>query len=639
MAYCTNIHHYDIHASDLLPGSESFLTLLAEDDASAATLNIPFWQRNYDWDNNQILNFLSSISNSVKHKKELYLGTLVLGIHSDYPGQIIVIDGQQRLRSIQNLIIISQSLFNYKKKSQSIPLIHGLGKSKTILQGKEAIYKSFSSVKQEESFSKSSLQNKGFDHTAPLSWLPLIHLRIIVAKFEAKNKVGTRVVNRNKKDPFDLVMSTLFANINRQAKPLEDIDVVKAKLLFRLQQSGLEDESAQFAEQWETARMLQLVPTQSACREILHETSILNSKFDKVITAIPYAPETVRVQFSRYLLLVEAFARNAQSPADRERKDILKVGEFAEHFEKLCINDDLEYLLSFCNALKTINNLYLDHHDFLLLSRRNHMEDDEKPLSSLPDEKRRLLIFQAYISSGTSSPNWLAHPMLMQLLTKLSQVTNAKTETLSKILVQLETKLFERLCDNTSVHMAITARDWFLWRALFDTPDNNPAYDLAVKGCAAMISSAPSRFKASSGEELLASLRAQIRPSTVQIMPTSTGADEVEHWVALDRGRLKEKDLEELYERLANKAHIASGLNQAMRNDGILKKAGHLDQYWWPTLQFLAAYSICGKKWAVADDSLNKKNLSAFLKPLEIFWQTVSAPFVSESPRGPSQES
>ena len=113
-------------------------------------------------------------------------------------------------------------------------------------------------------------------------------------------------------------------------------------------------------------------------------------------------------------------------------------------------------------------------------------------------------------------------------------------------------------------------------------------------------------------------------------MPTSTGADEVEHWVAIERGRSKEKDLVELYQRLDNKAHIAKGLNQSMRNDGILKKAGHLDQYWWPTLQFLGAYSLCGKKWTVADDSLNKRNLSAFLSPLEIFWQTVSCSFVSE---------
>lgn len=622
MPHKTSVQHYDIHAIDLLPGPKNFLSFLTEQANSSPTLNIPFWQRDYDWGTNQIQSFLSSVTEAVKKQNELYLGTLVFGSHSNYQNQVVIIDGQQRLRSIQNLIILSQFFFKYKDENCSLRLVQGIGVYQVLIQSTEAVYASFSSDDQRTNFSQSNLKNAGFESISPSSWLPLLRFRIIFARFKPDA--------RKRIDPFDLVMSNLFANINRQAKPLDDIDIVKAKLLFRMRQYGLEDESLQLAQEWETARMLQLVPTQSACRELLHGTNLFGGKFDQDLSAIPYDPDTIRVQFSRYILFVEAFARNARNPTDRDRKEILEEGKFGKTFENICNEGTRDSLLSFSKALKTINDIYITHRDFLLLSRRNRPEDIEKPLSSLSDEKRRLLIFQAYVSSGTSRPNWLAHPMLMKLISKLSQIRETNNETLNEILVQLETNLFKHLCDKSSEHTALTARDWFLWRALFDNPKNNPAYDLAVKGCHAMIQAKSSLFTVDSGEDLLAVLRERVRSETSQIMPTSTGADEVEHWVAIERGRSKEKDLVELYQRLDNKAHIAKGLNQSMRNDGILKKAGHLDQYWWPTLQFLAAYSLCGKKWTVADDSLNKRNLSAFLSPLEIFWQTVSCPFVSE---------
>lgn len=622
MPHKTSVQHYDIHAIDLLPGPKNFLSFLTEQANSSPTLNIPFWQRDYDWGTNQIQSFLSSVTEAVKKQNELYLGTLVFGSHSNYQNQVVIIDGQQRLRSIQNLIILSQFFFKYKDENCLLRLVQGIGDYQVLIQSTEAVYASFSSDDQRTNFSQSNLKNAGFESISPSSWLPLLRFRIIFARFKPDA--------RKRIDPFDLVMSNLFANINRQARPLDDIDIVKAKLLFRMRQYGLEDESLQLAQEWETARMLQLVPTQSACRELLHGTNLFGGKFDQDLSAIPYDPDTIRVQFSRYILFVEAFARNARNPTDRDRKEILEEGKFGKTFENICNEGTRDSLLSFSKALKTINDIYITHRDFLLLSRRNRPEDIEKPLSSLSDEKRRLLIFQAYVSSGTSRPNWLAHPMLMKLISKLSQIRETNNETLNEILVQLETNLFKHLCDKSSEHTALTARDWFLWRALFDNPKNNPAYDLAVKGCHVMIQAKSSLFTVDSGEDLLAVLRERVRSETSQIMPTSTGADEVEHWVAIERGRSKEKDLVELYQRLDNKAHIAKGLNQSMRNDGILKKAGHLDQYWWPTLQFLGAYSLCGKKWTVADDSLNKRNLSAFLSPLEIFWQTVSCSFVSE---------
>lgn len=154
--------------------------------------------------------------------------------------------------------------------------------------------------------------------------------------------------------------------------------------------------------------------------------------------------------------------------------------------------------------------------------------------------------------------------------------------------------------------------------------DDNPVYKAAVKGCEKMIETSAASFTVDSGEALLKSLRENAKSYRPDGLPTVTGAAQVEHWAAIERGREKEKEMTDLFESLSNKAHIAEGLNQSMRNDSILKKAGHRDPSWWPTLQFLAAYSACGRGWAVAENSLDQTNLETFITPLNEFWKTVA---------------
>lgn len=55
-----------------------------------------------------------------------------------------------------------------------------------------------------------------------------------------------------------------------------------------------------------------------------------------------------------------------------------------------------------------------------------------------------------------------------------------------------------------------------------------------------------------------------------------------------------------------------------------MKKAGQLDRSWWPTLQFLAAYAMCGKDWEVAKEPLVANNMRLFVEPLEKFWAFVA---------------
>lgn len=619
MAYRTFVHHYDFTARDLLSGPDNALHQVLAKDSKEPTLNIPFWQRDYDWGEDQIKNFLSSVHRAAQSKTDLYLGTLVFGVHSSYPDKILVIDGQQRLRSIQNLLIRSRSFFGEDVGTAVLPLVHGLGDAERPVQTDEAVEESLSVKDQKDAFLSANLEKKGFAAVSPEEWLPRLKFRVVLTRYEFEGNEGD-------KDPFDVVMSDLFSSVNRQAKPLDDIDVAKAKILFGLRKFGYEKEAEEFAREWETARMLQLVPTQLADRALL-DGDVLDDKTEKILTAVPYDPETVRVQFSRYLLLVKAFAEGVDAPVNKEYQEIAYKGAFGDEFEKLRRGDDGDALLAFAGALKTVNDLFLANRDFLLLARRNRVEVKEgeeaekRPL--LTPARNRLLMFQGYVSGGTTRASWFSEKTLMRLLRELACCRQVEDAALDEILVRLEKELFKDLMSSSGEGPTLTARDWFLWRALFDV-EGNPVYKAAVKGCEKMIETSAASFTVDSGEALLRMLRANAKPYEPDGLPTVTGAAQVEHWAAIERGREKEKEMIDLFESLSNKAHIAEGLNQSMRNDSILKKAGHRDPSWWPTLQFLAAYSACGRGWAVAENSLDQTNLEAFIKPLDEFWKTVA---------------
>lgn len=631
MAHRTFVNHYDFTAREFLSGPDNKLRRIVAESEGEPTLNIPFWQRDYDWGEEQIDNFLSSVLKAAQSKTDLYLGTLVFGIHSRHPDKVLVIDGQQRLRSIQNLLIRSRKFFGDDVHSAVLPLFHGLGEAARPIQTDEAVEASLSSDEQRKVFSLDSLKSKGFDKAPPEAWLACLKFRVVLTRFEKDDEVG--------KDPFDVVMSNLFANVNRQAKPLDDIDVAKAKILFGLRKFGYEKEAEEFAREWETARMLQLVPTQLADRALL-DGDVLDDKTEKILTAVPYDPETVRVQFSRYLLLVKAFAEGVDAPVNKEYQEIAYKGAFGDEFEKLSRGDDGDALLAFAGALKTVNDLFLANRDFLLLARRNRVEvkeegEETEKRPPLTSARNRLLMFQGYVSGGTTRASWFSEKTLMRLLRELSRCQQVDDAALDEILVRLEKELFKDLMSSSGERPILTARDWFLWRALFDV-EGNPVYKVAVKGCEKIIETSAASFTVDSGEALLKSLRENAKSYKPDGLPTVTGAAQVEHWAAIERGREKEKEMIDLFESLSNKAHIAEGLNQSMRNDSILKKAGHRDPSWWPTLQFLAAYSACGRGWAVAENSLDQTNLKAFIEPLNEFWKKVAEAY--EVKKGDQEE-
>ena len=162
MAYRTSVHHYDLTARDFLSGADNALHQVIAKDSRKPTLNIPFWQRDYDWGKEQIDNFLSSVLKAAQSKTDLYLGTLVFGVHSTHPDKILVIDGQQRLRSIQNLIIRSRKFFGNGEPGVVLPLVHGLGDAERPIQTDEAVEASLTAREQKDAFSLENDQMKKF---------------------------------------------------------------------------------------------------------------------------------------------------------------------------------------------------------------------------------------------------------------------------------------------------------------------------------------------------------------------------------------------------------------------------------------------------------------------------------------------
>lgn len=627
MTFSLKIRHFDVSADSLLPGEACFLNACLELIA-APTLNIPFWQRDYDWDDTQITSFLASLSKAAAEERPLFLGALVLCRHLSFPDKFLIVDGQQRLRTIQTFIDRWRSFFPGDSDSRVLPLMRGVGESEKRLQSHAEIEAGLNSDAQRSAFEEKRLTALKLNQMPASAWLSRIRFRIVLVDYSYAPREGVKV------DPFDSQMSTLFSRLNRQAKPLDDIDVLKAKLLFECRQLGLEGEASALARNWEKARMLQLVPTVLAdesllASAILEPAEARETKLNP-LEVIPYDPEVTRLQFSRFLLLTAAIAREDDPPSP-SREDLLSNGWLLKHFKENSLladeEDELQanlrnQLTCFGETLGNVTDAFIQNRTWLMIARRNCLDfDDVEEVGkvSLSAMARRLLFFQSYVSAGTSSSRaWLVSPVLTKLLRETIQAGGALTEEdLSRILASTEAFFFKMaMASNAGEHTQLTARDWFLWRALFD------ALDIACEGMNVLLAADKGHFEEETGAALLARMRTFLAQTAPNSLPTTTGAAEVEHFVAFERGKMKESP--ELYESLANKAHIANGLNQSIRNDPILKKAGQLDRSWWPTLQFLAAYAKCGRNWKVAETPLDVDCMRHFVEPLEKFWAFVA---------------
>lgn len=605
--------HFDIQLDELLTCDPvnlncSFFEKIGFSFPNIASLCIPYWQRDYDWGKDLIARFINDLNKSNSHP--FRIGTVVLGRLAN-SNEFFVIDGQQRLRTINNLCLYSKN-----NENLSLPLHYGVGEDKKLLT------KEFCS--DEKNFQNTEEQRSAFtnwDNTYDSSLnlkdlLKQIHLHVIVATF---NTDGIEDVE----GAFNRAMSSLFSRINVQAKPLDDIDLVKARLILRLREKENID-VRHFSEVWETARAI--VMTNSNCTEVdkLLNTELGDKGIEKIeeYIAKDMNDETLRLQFSRYLLMVNALYRNDISCVRQYSSSDLRAinGPIKEKFQDLLSGTPLQAVEGFFETLEKVNEIFLDLRPYLLV-RRSQLIEDNKIYTKDAEEDRlklRFLQMQCVVNAGSPlSRNWLESKFLFSILKELLTPSNAPT--IEELLRNLENNLFSRIYEQSE--SGLTARDWFLWRTLFDKTE--PERELEMVMLKGLSKIDLTKFRCSrSSMDLYKEMR-KIGKDYIEMFPSMTGATQIEHWVARTDNKSKH------CENFANKAHIAVGVNQSLSDKRIQEKATNIEAKWWPTLKFLAIVTQLHdlKEIKTQQDSTEKgtENIDKFLEMLQGFWANVNS--------------
>ena len=200
-------------------------------------------------------------------------------------------------------------------------------------------------------------------------------------------------------------------------------------------------------------------------------------------------------------------------------------------------------------------------------------------------------------------------------------------ELFGDLLREAESQVFKKIGETSDErrrqHNILAARDWFLWQAFVA---KEPSYkDAAIQGLAALLhgdGNNYTHFKPKTADDLFRAISSHFAASPK--MPTSTGAEEIEHWVSIQRGKKLEAGLQERCDSLENMAHIANGTNQSLRDLSIKAKANQLDSSWWPTLQFIAAITLEHRGSQIIRDQQKPDYVDDFLDALARFWETVA---------------
>ncbi len=659
-----DIEHYDIRLDELLAPidgnkseSHNFLhRLMNKPTKETPRLSIPYWQRDYDWGEALISRFFcklvdtaSTESANAQEDRPLRLGTIVLGrliqrtADCQYqPYEFLVIDGQQRLRTVNTLFRKAQiDLKLFADEPLGLPLYYGVGDEQVNLSDINEVNQSLITAKQKTAFDVSKLRELGLEKRKLREWMHNIEVHLIVTNF-------TFDARRKDINTFDKVMSRLFSRVNLQARPLGDLDIVKAQLLFRLRQFGHIKEAQRLNVAWEKARALIVTCGEASEKNIdaLLNTTILDAdpKSNVFVKAFGKAPtlslDETRMGFTRYLLLVLAFAQNNSTLLKHHRsQEILKrEGVLWECFNPLCNSANADEIVVFVNAIEAVNSIFLRWRPFLLMSRARLTQDvapEETEKNPLLRQQWNFLRFQCYLASSSSSDRvWLENPMLFELLKAISakEATAGRKVALTKqeaifhdLLQEAQGKLFEKLdaknVETSGTHDVLVARDWFLWQAFIEKEPN--CQKAAISGLKALLelNGGYARFGTDiTPEDLYGNLCRHFKAS--RRMPTSTNADQIEHWVSIERGKSLEKDIQKRCDLIENKAHIATGTNQSIRDLSIKDKANQLDESWWPTLQFLAAISHEHDGRGIIRSQQNATNVSKFLNAIARFWET-----------------
>lgn len=601
---------------------------------------IPIWQRDYDWGDNQIDSFFKGLEN-MSQEQPFHLGNIILMRAKYKKGKITetdqffyIVDGQQRIRSLHKF---------YKMLLSNIPSLRSVSlkelqqynlykRKKLNLYSDKNPLRTISESwdkQQEIRFQtkfKSYLKNrKTTDLSYVLESIQAV-LTVISVTFDGRNSSGNE-------DFFDVLMANVFEQVNRQTVRLSDDEILKARLIFNLQENNKEDKAIDLADQWRIAKAL----VWGLNPEDIDNPSLLSTNLPRHGEADIYHYQLRKSLFYRYLLLALSLCIEIE-PNAADTQDILRPKELLKLFTSK-LGDTVDDSLRYLDVLKWLNNFFKNSYPFLLLSRSN-LKDSSIAEISYKGKRYTLLLtllkLQCFIASGSKSGSWLENRILFKLLINIRKnkvlsnykgLGDIKIEHIEQIIKITESLLFEYINQTKQKHLSLTAKDWFLEKNLFSsTPQKT-----FLKGFKA-INSLISHNKRIPESNLLSELQKFSQPFICKpnYIPKSTGAEEIEHWIAMERGNVSNQELAKVKDTPSNWAHIANGLNQSLRDKSIEDKATLIDAHCWPTLKFLAFITLILKSRGVSIDQQDSNKVNTFLSAITEFWTIVSNDISSE---------
>lgn len=567
---------------------------------------IPLWQRGYAWGQEQIDRFCTIVE-----KTNACPGLIVLieGIPDERTA--LVVDGQQRLRTLSHLLAANSS-------NQPLKL-------------------SRDSPEEEDILSKFKWSSN----------LPKLEsCRMIVTNIKIKKPETTDQEAQRNFDREEVRLAVRhFERINRQRMNLLPVDRLKANILVELRRNKEIMEPAVFDECWERLRAAVWIDglTRAQWNEL--RSGHLPASIGLQTPRTAQRLNSQEASLMRLLMSADRLAEHADVKEGLSRQNL---AELRKQFDKQFDPRTWKRHEPFCSLLRRIADVATDTRALML---RRGDEDDEKALFDVIKDKEahgRLLWLECLLSAVETT--WVGSlPFLLILRELVREGQYDLDDRCANAVRAVQSWLVPKLAFEDAG--ALTARDWFLYRAVWLSDDESESIRSAMASAMADAAAAQVRKRGAAScwsgrEDLFEKIAAAMKirfGSAGGNFPSKGGGREIDHWIPLERGNhkfsdeQKEKNRRNLLEKNCMRAHIPNGLNQSWRNANPDEKKTDLFNNsskaagCWPTLLFMAVLTdLLGERFP---EDTNLDELEDFADGLESFWGNFSSALQTNIPK------
>lgn len=623
---------------------DALLRLFAQ-GTGGPTLVLPYWQREYDWKQSLIERFVRTLRLGT-HDRPMSIGAIVLGHSTAHPDEWILVDGQQRLRTLlhwRSLVSPEQ-----EPKREKIRFVRGSIEEGGVAtldteewEDEERVECGWQQVKE---------QWEKIGRPDASSWEENVTVHLILAMFEG---------DATSDESFHEALSTLFGRINRTSRRLDILHEWKARCLQTLlQNESLYDEKVvQFVSIWEAlaAQAMRPMELDETSWEEVRQASLLTEekRGQRLLVEFP-SQEDHEALFARLLItakdLAPAWAGDNENNVTwqaphRTKRELLHVdGPLREIVDKEM--SQVTHVAAFLMSMERLQKTLEAWHDVLMLShehlpKKEAMTDSTPSVVDVGPAEKRLLVLEAFVESATKSRSWTETSVFRHVAVALGRDDSTdlehRTNALRRAVNEAESVLFSgpMVKSDAATQERLLSRDWFLWRVLGDECCDEGMLVQTVpifKRALDQLFDTASGLFAKTEDELYKDLRDTF--SKLCSLPSSTGAAEVEHWVpqSVNDGKKKpDNRIDELF----NKALISKSLNLQLSNLSLRDKAQRVlndlhdsNSSVRPTLCFLAVLAQALSDEAGIVGSLqDDKAREQYFNAIEDFWKVVEDEF------------